>query len=100
MIDPGEFQKLRLLLRTFEVQLALIPAVAIAVWFGERFPPLFWFFGLWIVSFVVVAMLIGEWPCPACGKTYFKKSEKDRVWLCAVQCAHCGCRRPRLGFFH
>ena len=100
MIQPGEFHRLRILFRTFEVQLALIPAVAIAFWFDEKFTPLFWFFGLWIVSIVAVAILIGEWRCPACGKTYFRKSATERAWLCTVHCAHCGCRRPRLGFFH
>src|SRR5579863_5497263 len=100
MIQPEEFHRLRLLLRTFQVQLALIPAVAIAFWFGERYTLLFWFFGFWIVSVVAVAILIGEWRCPACGKSYFKKPGNDRIWLCAVHCAHCACRRPRLGLFH
>jgi predicted RNA-binding Zn-ribbon protein involved in translation (DUF1610 family) len=98
MIQPAEFRKLRLLLRTFEVQLALIPLVGLAFWFGSKFAPLFWFWALWLVSFVVVIALIAEWRCPACGKTFFKKSENDRAWLYADRCAHCGIRRPRLGF--
>jgi hypothetical protein len=99
MIQPDEFRRLRLLIRTFQIQCALIPAAGVAFWLGEKFQPFFWFFGLWIVSTVLVAILIAEWRCPSCGKTYFKMGANERAWLCATRCAHCRYRRPRLGFF-
>ena len=99
MIRPDEFRRLRVLIRTLQIQIALIPAVGIAFWFGEKFRLFLWFCALWTISTVPVAWLIAEWPCPSCGKPYFMRTQYERVWLCATRCIHCKYRRPRLGFF-
>ena len=78
------------LLRTALVglMLALVPCVLLAALFAPRF--IVWVMGIFVAGLVVVRFAFQLWPCPGCGKPFFRGGTWAGPNMFSKRCMHCG----------
>ncbi len=89
MTAHADYTRRRRLLRA--VWIAALPAVLLMIALGAR--PASWAIGMaWIVALIVVDQHFEAWPCPRCGKAFFRKGAWHNSF--ARRCLNCDFPRP------
>lgn len=67
---------------------ALVPCVLLAAFFARQF--LVIVIGVFVVGLLVVRVAFQLWPCPQCGKPFFRAGTWAGPNMFTKRCMHCG----------
>lgn len=78
------------LLRTALITLmaALVPCMLIAAFVARQY--LVWVMGVFVVGLLLVRVAFQLWPCPRCGKPFFRGGTWAGPNMFTRRCLHCG----------
>lgn len=71
---------------------ALVPCVLLAAFFAPRY--LIWVMGVFVGGLLVVRLAFQMWPCPRCGKPFFRSGTWSGPNMFTKRCMHCGLGDP------
>jgi hypothetical protein len=67
---------------------ALVPCVLLAAFFAPRY--LIWVMGVFVAGLLLVRVGFQLWPCPRCGKPFFRAGTWAGPNMFTKRCTHCG----------
>lgn len=66
---------------------ALVPCVLLAAFFARRY--LVWVMAVFVVGLLLVRLGFQLWPCPRCGKPFFRSGTWAGPNMFTRRCMHC-----------
>ncbi len=71
---------------------ALVPSILLAAFFARGY--LVWVMGIFVTGLLLVRLGFQLWPCPRCGKPFFRSSTWAGPNMFTKRCMHCGLGAP------
>jgi len=70
------------------LMIALVPCVLLAALFARMY--MVWVMGVFVAGLLVVRFAFQLWPCPRCGKPFFRAGTWAGPNMFTKRCMHCG----------
>jgi hypothetical protein len=70
----------------------LVPCVLLAAFFARHY--LIWVMGVFAGGLLLVRLAFQMWPCPRCGKPFFRAGTWSGPNMFTKRCMHCGLGGP------